>query len=53
MKNLFNTMRDNAAKRALYRKTRYEILGISTATAEDIGIYPSEAKAVARRAVWG
>ncbi len=53
MKNLFNTLRETAAKRALYRRTRYELAGLSMATAEDIGIYPADATTLARRAVWG
>ncbi|MEO8241047.1 MAG: DUF1127 domain-containing protein [bacterium] len=53
MTNLFTTLRTNIAKRAMYRRTRNELAGLSMAMAEDIGIHPADAEAVARRAVWG
>ena len=53
MKNLIATYRDNAAKRALYRRTRDEIVGMSRREALELGIYPEDADLIARTAVWG
>lgn len=53
MLNLFTTLRENAAKRALYRRTRDEIAAMPRATAIDVGIFPEDAALMARRAVWG
>ena len=43
----------NAAKHALYRRTRDEIAGMSRKAALDLGIFPEDAKRIAREAVWG
>lgn len=53
MKNLFATLKANAAKRALYRRTRDEIARLSPAEALDLGIYPGDAARIAHEAVWG
>lgn len=53
MKTLFDAFRDYAAKRALYRRTRDEIAGLSRAEALDLGIFPEDAARIARQAVWG
>lgn len=53
MKNLFTTYRENAAKRALFRRTRDEIAGMPRREALELGIYPEDATRIAREAVWG
>ena len=53
MKTLFATYRENAAKRALFRRTRDEIAGMSRREALELGIYPEDATRIAREAVWG
>ena len=53
MKNLFATYRENAAKRALYRRTRDEIASLPRREALELGIYPEDAARIAREAVWG
>ena len=53
MKNLFATYRANAAKRALYRRTRDEIAHMPRSVALDLGIFPEDAERMAHQAVWG
>jgi uncharacterized protein YjiS (DUF1127 family) len=53
MKNLIATYRANAAKRALYRRTRDEIATMPRSIALDLGIFPEDAERIARTAVWG
>ena len=53
MKTLIATYRANAAKRALYRRTRDEIAQMPRAVALDLGIFPEDAERIAHRAVWG
>ena len=53
MKSLFATYRANAAKRAMFRKTRDEIAQLPRNLALDLGIFPEDADLIARRAVWG
>ena len=53
MKNLIAQLREAAAKRALYRRTRDEIAHLSLSEAIDLGIYPGDAERLARQAVWG
>lgn len=53
MKNLFATLRANAAKRAEYRRTRDEIASLPRYIALDLGFYPEDASEIARKAVWG
>ena len=50
---LFTTLRDAAQKRAAYRRTVFELRGIPAGLAEDLGIYPGDAKRLARDAVYG
>ena len=53
MKNLFATLRSNAAKRAEYRKIRDEIAALPRYVALDLGFYPEDAPRIAHKAVWG
>jgi len=53
MKRIIASYRDAAAKRALYRRTRDEIASMSRREALELGIYPEDAAAMARQAVWG
>jgi len=53
MKSLFATYRANAAKRAMFRKTRDEIAQLPRNLALDLGIFPEDADLIARKAVWG
>lgn len=53
MKIFFAQVREEAAKRALYRRTRDEIARLSNAEAIDLGIYPGDAARIAREAVYG
>jgi uncharacterized protein YjiS (DUF1127 family) len=50
---LFTTLRDAAARRAAYRRTVFELQGLSGRISEDVGIYPGDEKALARQAVYG
>lgn len=48
------SIREAIAKRALYNRTIREIESLPTQLAvEDLGIYPSDAKTIARAAVYG
>lgn len=53
MKSFIAQLRDAAAKRALYRRTRDEIAGMPRYIALDLGIFPEDADQMARKAVWG
>jgi uncharacterized protein YjiS (DUF1127 family) len=53
MKTFFAQVREEAAKRALYRRTRDEIASLSRREAIDLGIYPQDAERIAREAVYG
>ena len=53
MKTLISQIREAAAKRALYRRTRDEIARMPRRDALDLGIFPEDADKIARRAVWG
>jgi uncharacterized protein YjiS (DUF1127 family) len=53
MKNLMIQLRDAAAKRALYRRTRDEIAQMPRRVALDLGIFPEDAERIAQKAVWG
>ena len=53
MKNLIATYRLNAAKRAMFRRTRDEIAAMPRREALELGIYPEDATRIAREAVWG
>jgi uncharacterized protein YjiS (DUF1127 family) len=51
--SLITSLRDAARKRAAYRRTLFELQGISASLAEDIGIFPGDARRLAREAVYG
>ncbi len=53
MKTIIASMREAARKRALFVRTRNEIAAMPRAAALDLGIYPEDADAIARKAVWG
>jgi uncharacterized protein YjiS (DUF1127 family) len=53
MKSLIAKVRDEAAKRALYRRTRDEIAHMSNREAIDLGIFPADAEQIAHQAVYG
>ena len=53
MKNFIANYRANAAKRALYRRTRDEIASLPRQAALDLGIFPEDAARLARESVWG
>ena len=53
MKSFIAKVRDEAAKRALYRMTRNEIAMLPRFLAIDLGIFPEDADGIAREAVWG
>ena len=53
MKSYIAQYRANAAKRALYRKTRDEIAAMPRSVALDLGIFPEDAERIAHQAVWG
>jgi hypothetical protein len=53
MKNYIAAYRANAAKRALYRRTRDEIASLPRSIALDLGIFPEDADRLARESVWG
>lgn len=49
-----NALRTRLAKRAAYKRTRYELANLPTELAiEDLGIYPGDARQIAARAVYG
>ena len=51
---IINTLRDRIAKRAAYNRTRHEIANLPTELAvTDLGLFPSDADAIAARAVYG
>lgn len=51
---LMTNLRDRLDKRAAYNRTRYEIANLPTELAiVDLGLFPSDADAIATRAVYG
>ena len=51
---LMTSLRDRLAKRAAYNRTRRELANLPADLAvEDLGFHPSEARAIATRAVYG
>ncbi len=50
---LFTQLRAAVRKRAAYARTLHELRGIPEALAEDTGIYPGDARRLARKAVYG
>jgi uncharacterized protein YjiS (DUF1127 family) len=53
MKSIIAQIREEAAKRAQYRRTRDEIAAMPRYIALDLGIFPEDAEIMARKAVWG
>lgn len=54
MTTFFTTIREAAAKRALYNRTVAELSAMPVELAvEDLGFYPGDAAAIARAAVYG
>ncbi|MBL4927679.1 DUF1127 domain-containing protein [Fuscibacter oryzae] len=53
MKSFVAQIREEATKRALYRRTRDEIASMSRAEALDLGIFPEDAAKIAHQAVYG
>ena len=51
--SLISQLRIAAQKRSAYRRTVFALRGIPDSLAEDIGIYPGDAKRLAREAVYG
>jgi uncharacterized protein YjiS (DUF1127 family) len=50
---LFTNLRLAVQKRAAYRRTVYELQGISPRVAEDIGVFPAGAERIAHKAIYG
>lgn len=53
MLTLISRLKKMANDHALYTKTRNEIAQLPNDIALDIGIYPGDADAIARKTVWG
>jgi uncharacterized protein YjiS (DUF1127 family) len=51
--SLITSLRDAARKHAAYRRTLFALQGVPTSFAEDIGIFPGDARKLARQAVYG
>ena len=52
--SMFTTLRTTLAKRAAYQRTRREIANLPAEFAiEDLGLNPSDANAIASKAVYG
>lgn len=51
--SLITSLRTAARKRAAYRRTLFELRGLDPALAEDVAIYPGDARRLAREAVYG
>jgi uncharacterized protein YjiS (DUF1127 family) len=50
---LLSQLRDAARKRAAYHRTLNALRGVPDHLAEDLGIYPGDARSLARKAVYG
>jgi uncharacterized protein YjiS (DUF1127 family) len=50
---LLSNLRDAMHRRAAYRRTVHELRGIPASLSEDLGIFPGDAKRIARQAVYG
>ena len=50
---LLSNLRHAAERHAAYRRTIHALRGVPDHLAEDLGIYPGEAKRLAREAVYG
>jgi hypothetical protein len=53
MLTMLETLKDAARKRAAYVRTRDEIARMPLDVALDLDIYPGDAEAIARKAVYG
>ncbi len=53
MKGLTNRIRAAAGRYAQYRRIVNEIEGMSAREANDLGIYPTDARRIAHEAVYG
>ncbi len=53
MMTVFEKLKTAAINSARYRRTRDEIARMPMDVALDVGIYPGDAEAIARRAVYG
>ena len=53
MKSFIAADQANAAKHALYRRTRNEFAAMPRNVAIDLGLFPEDAAKVAHQAVWG
>lgn len=51
--SLFSHLRAAVQKRAAYKRTVFELRGIPAGLADDTGIYPGDAKRLARAAIYG
>ena len=51
--SLITSLRAAASKRAAYRRTLFELRGIPASLAEDVAIFPGDARRLAREAVYG
>lgn len=51
--SFIDRFRDAAQKRTAYRRTLHELRGLPSHLSEDLGIYPGDAKRLARQAVYG
>lgn len=51
--SLIAQLRTAARRRAAYRRTLFELRGVPSHLAEDLGIYPGDARRLAREAVYG
>ncbi|MFZ7089828.1 hypothetical protein [Primorskyibacter sp. 2E233] len=53
MNNFFNTVRVRMEKRAQYNRTVHEIRNMPQDVAQDLGIFPGDARRIAHEAVYG
>jgi len=53
MMTVFETLKTAVINQARYRHTREEIARMPMDVAIDLGIYPGDAEAIARKAVYG
>lgn len=53
MTSMYETLKTAARKRAAYNRTVREIESLPANVAHDLGIFPGDARSLARRAVYG
>ena len=51
--SLITFLREAARKRAVFRHTLFALQGVPASLAEDLGIFPGDARKLAREAVYG